>query len=96
MKTNVRLGLFPIVVLQLVSIGKINGQSLKKTFKYIEDGEIAEASLEVNQFTDKVKESDVDFTLYGLASCLIVCNEKNQRHDPYKAFLALALTPTLI
>lgn len=95
MKNYIRLAFSVMFISLVIYNDEVNGQSLKKVFKLIENGEIAQASLEVNQFTEKVKESGVDFTLYGLASCLIVCNEKSQNYDPYKALEMVEITSNI-
>lgn len=83
---------FLFIATSLLCINGLSAQSLKKTFKYIREGDIANADLEINQFTDKIKKSSEDYTLYGLASCLIVCNEKCTNYDPYKALEMYSLT----
>ncbi len=70
-------------------------QSLKKTFKYIEDGEIEKANLETGKFTEEIKKSGVDFTLYGIASCLITMNEKYYNYNPYKSLEMFDITSNI-
>lgn len=88
MKNRNKFEVLTVVLFIAVSIMCGNGlhaQSLKKTFKYIKEGEIAKADIEVQEFKSDQKTSVEDLMLYGLASCLIICNENYQNYDPYKS-----------
>ena len=79
------------LIILLITNGLL-AQSLKKTFKYIEEGEIEKANLEIGKFTEDIKKSGVDFTLYGIASCLINMDEKYDKYDPYKSLEMFDIT----
>lgn len=74
-----------ILVLSLLLCNGLYSQNLRKTFKYIKEGEIAKADIEVQEFTQDKKTSVEDLMLHGLSSCLIICNENYQNYNPYKS-----------
>lgn len=82
---NIRLLILLSIHLILLSSSSLYSQSLKKTFKFIENNEIEKAELELSQFTDEVKSSQEEIMLYSLANCLLLCDEKIQTYEPYKA-----------
>jgi uncharacterized protein (TIGR02145 family) len=87
MKKTIKKTLTSLII-GLILIGAnqvLIAQNFKKTYTYIQKGEIEKADLEVKQFTEKITKSDVDFTIYGIARCLIICDEKYQEYDPFKS-----------
>lgn len=84
-----------IVIVLLISFSLFQGlsaQSLKKAYKYINNGEISKTELELNQLSAKIESTGKDFTLYSLANCLVVSNENSQSFDPFKSLDMYRLT----
>ncbi len=84
-----------IVIALLISFSlfqELSAQSLKKAYKYINNGEISKTELELNQLSAKIESTGKDFTLYSLANCLVVSNENSQSFDPFKSLDKYRLT----
>jgi hypothetical protein len=90
-KIEIRRVLITGIFILILSNG-LFAQSLKKTFNYIEKGEVEKADLETGKFTEEIKKSGVDFTLYGIASCLIAINEGYHNYNPYKSLEMFEIT----
>jgi len=84
--------LLTLLIFSLILCNGLYSQSLRKTFNYIEKGDIDKAVNEVSKFNENIKKSGVDFTLYGIASCLITNNLKYQKYDPYKSLEMFDIT----
>lgn len=84
-----------MVIALLISLPLFQGlsaQSLKKAYKYINNGEISKTELELNQLSTKIESTGKDFTLYSLANCIVVSNENSQSYDPFKSLDMYRLT----
>jgi len=84
-----------IVIALLISFSlfqELSAQSLKKAYKYINNGEISKTELELNHLSAKIESTGKDFTLYSLANCLVVSNENSQSYDPFKSLDMYRLT----
>jgi hypothetical protein len=77
--------IFFFVIISLFLNQYLFSQSLGKTYNFIDKGKLDKAVAEVKSFTPEIKRSPVDFTLYGIASCLITINSEYQDYDPYKS-----------
>ena len=85
MKTTVKYLLILTAIMLLVQNQSFYAQNLKKVFKYIEKAEIDKAELEMKEYTEEIKKSAVDYTIYIIAGTIITSNDKSQSYDPYKS-----------
>jgi acid phosphatase family membrane protein YuiD len=77
MKSRNKFEVLTIVILfiaaSIICGNGLQAKSIKKTFKYIKEGEIAKADTEVQEFKGDQKTSVEYLMLPGLSSCMIIC-----------------------
>lgn len=80
-----KVSLIIITGLLVFSINPVSGQSLNKTFKYLDKGDILKSNIEIQKFSESNIKTNEELVLYVIANCLLTNNMSYQKYDPYKA-----------